>query len=83
MVNRGMENTIFSKFLYFVAGVVIGALLEATICLPGSHTPPAVEHVSTNTLVQVVGETNRASQVQQPDWFKDNSNYIWDGWKIK
>lgn len=43
--------------------------------------------VQTNK-VEVVGEwhdtyTNRPVANPNLDWFKDNSDYIWDGWKIK
>lgn len=44
--------------------------------------------VQTNKVEVIVGEnegtyTNRPVANPNLDWFKDNSDYIWDDWKIK
>ena len=79
-----MKNTIFTKLAYFGSGILVGIALELSLTLFPSKAPVKTDSVcTTNAIVQVV-ETNRTSTTtQQVDWFKDNSNYIWDGWKIK
>ena len=48
---------------------------------------PEIIQVQTNKVEVVVddGETYTNRPVANPnlDWFKDNSDYIWDGWKLK
>ena len=52
-----------------------------------SPSYPEIIQVQTNKVEGVVddGETYTNRPVANPnlDWFKDNSDYIWDGWKIK
>lgn len=43
-----------------------------------SERPPIVLQDGTNITNIVERAVN-----QGVDWFKDSSNYIWDGWKIK
>ena len=78
------NDTILVRLACFLSGVSVGIMLS----IFNYSTPqpqPSDEFVSTNAIVQVEeAETNRASQASpQVDWFKGNSNYIWDGWKIK
>ena len=79
------NDTMLVRLACFISGVAVGIMLS----IFNYSTPqaaPSDEFVSTNAIVQVVeeAETNRASSASpQVDWFKDNSNYIWDGWKIK
>lgn len=80
-----MKDTILERFTCFLSGLLVGIILSYFNC-PEIHTTKPEEVVNTNAFVQVVdvAETNRASSTTpQVDWFKDNSNYIWDGWKIK
>ena len=53
-----------------------------------SPSSQEIIQVQTNKVEVVVGEnegthTNRPVANPNLDWFKDNSDYIWDGWKIK
>ena len=52
-----------------------------------SPSYPEIIQVQTNKVEVSVddGETYTNRPVANPnlDWFKDNSDYIWDGWKIK
>ena len=52
-----------------------------------SPSYPEIIQVQTNKVEVVVENketyTNRPAANPNLDWFKDNSNYIWDGWKIK
>ena len=80
-----MNDTILVRLACFLSGVSVGIMLSI-FNYSTSQNAPSDEFVSTNAIVQVVEgvETNRATSASpQVDWFKDNSNYIWDGWKIK
>ena len=53
-----------------------------------SPSSQEIIQVQTNKVEVIVGEnegtyTNRPVANPNLDWFKDNSDYIWDGWKIK
>ena len=53
-----------------------------------SPSSQEIIQVQTNKVEVVVGEnegtyTNRPVANPNLDWFKDNSDYIWDGWKLK
>ena len=52
-----------------------------------SPSYPEIIQVQTNKVEVVVDDgemyTNRPVVNQNLDWFKDNSDYIWDGWKLK
>ena len=53
-----------------------------------SPSYPEIIQVQTNKVEVIVGEnegtyTNRPVANPNLDWFKDNSDYIWDSWKIK
>ena len=52
-----------------------------------SPSSQEIIQVQTNKVEVVVddGETYTNRPVANPnlDWFKDNSDYIWDGWKLK
>ena len=52
-----------------------------------SPSSPEIIQVQTNKVEVVVDDgemyTNRPVVNPNLDWFKDNSDYIWDGWKIK
>ena len=53
-----------------------------------SPSYPEIIQVQTNKVEVIVGEnegtyTNRPVANPNLDWFKDNSDYIWDDWKIK
>ena len=52
-----------------------------------SPSYPEIIQVQTNKVEVVVDDgetyTNRPVVNQNLDWFKDNSDYIWDDWKIK
>ena len=52
-----------------------------------SPSYPEIIQVQTNKVEVSVDDgetyTNRAVANPNLDWFKDNSDYIWDGWKIK
>lgn len=78
------NDTILVRLACFLSGVSVGIMLSIFNCSTPQDAP-SDEFVSTNAIVQVEGaETNRASSASpQVDWFKDNSNYIWDSWKIK
>ena len=42
---------------------------------------PIVQVCNTNSVFSATNQVERAGQ--NLDWFKNTSNYIWDGWKIK
>ena len=52
-----------------------------------SPSYPEIIQVQTNKVEVVVDDgemyTNRPVANPNLDWFKDNSDYIWDDWKIK
>ena len=76
-----MKKTIFTYAGGFLSGVATGIAL----CFFTPVVNSNIEEQTTNAVVVATSpsETNRASTTQNVDWFKDNSNYIWDGWKIK
>jgi thymidylate synthase len=47
-----------------------------------TNTVQIVE-VKTNVVESVTNAVDRAKQQYNVDWFKDSSNYIWDGWKLR
>ena len=52
-----------------------------------SPSSQEIIQVQTNKVEVVVDDgetyTNRPGANPNLDWFKDNSDYIWDGWKLK
>ena len=76
-------STIITYLNTFLAGVAIGI----SICLfpmVVNHSHPDKGNNPTNVVETLQAETNRATTTTyKVDWFKDSSNYIWDGWKIK
>ena len=72
---------IYTNITIFLFGVVVGGVLG--FVSPRILTPEPNVVITTNSVHQI-GETNRASTTYgQVDWFKNDSNYIWDDWKIK
>jgi hypothetical protein len=71
----------FMRFLCIVAG----AYLIPFVTMEEQnkvHEPPKQEIVVVST--NSIPETNAVDRANpQFDWFKNSSNYIWDGWKIK
>jgi hypothetical protein len=76
-----MKKLIFT----YVGGFVCGVATGIALCLFNPMGNSIVGEQTTNSVVVVFSpsETNRASTTPNVDWFKSNSNYIWDGWKIK
>lgn len=77
-----MKRSIFTHISAFLSGLSIGFVLCTFVPFKAS----TIEEQNTNTVSVAISniETNRATSTSQNvDWFKDNSNYIWDGWKIK
>ena len=77
-----------------IAVFAIVAGIVAAIMVPGSSTStdtvknepePIVEtHHSTTNNISQTNQTDRGKATYYgTEWFKDSSNYIWDGWKIK
>lgn len=65
--------------------VILQCVLPTFLQSPSSQE---IIQVQTNKVEVVVREnegtyTNRPVANPNLDWFKDNSDYIWDGWKIK
>lgn len=70
------------------------AIIAATCTIPFIHiddteiTPAhtnvveQVVNVSTNSISPSTNSIDRTGK-NTVDWFKDSSNYIWDGWNIK
>lgn len=74
----------FAGFLCIVAGACIipfATIDEKTDTIPDKPKQETVVVVSTNS-VPFTNSTDRAG-TSNLDWFKNSSNYIWDGWKIK
>lgn len=63
----------------------VAVILQCVFPTFHSSSSPETIQVQTNKVDVVVDETytNRPAANPSLDWFKDNSNYIWDGWKIK
>ena len=76
-----MNRTIFTYFGGFLCGFATGIFL--CFFTHRVNSPDVEEHTTNSVLATSIAETNRASTISNADWFKDNSNYIWDGWKIK
>ena len=77
-----MKLSIFIHISAFLFGLSIGFALCTFVPFKAS----TIEEQTTNSVSVSASniETNRATSTSQNvDWFKDNSNYIWDGWKIK
>ena len=75
-----------ASFMGFLC-IVAGACLIPFVTMEQQNNdpePPKQEIivVSTNAL-QSTNAVDRAKPQYNVDWFKNNSNYIWDGWKIK
>jgi hypothetical protein len=67
--------------------ILAGACVIPFVTLEEQNTitePPKQEIivVSTNSITST-NAVDRAKPQYNLDWFKDSSNYIWDGWKIK
>jgi len=78
-----MKRKILTYLVSFVSGMATGLALSFTTSIKFLNTN---EQSPTNSTVVAISnsETNRATKTTyNVDWFKDNSNYIWDGWKIK
>ena len=77
-----MKLSIFTHISAFLSGLSIGFAL----CFFAPHGISNIEvEQNTNSISVAISnsETNRTTTTHNVDWFKDNSNYIWDGWKIK
>ena len=65
----------------------LGIILQCTLpVFIGNSTPPIevpVVVASTNEVEQVQSYTNRPPTKPNVDWFKNGSDYIWDGWKLR
>ena len=67
-------KTIIKHAISFTIGAVVG----------GALTFGLMNHSTTEESVDnCYPSTNTQERVSQPDWFKENNNYIWDGWKLK
>ncbi len=77
----GMNRTIFTYVVGFFCGLATGI----SLCIFTPVVNSNIEEQSTNSVVVAtsISETNRVGTTHNVDWFKDSSNYIWDGWKIK
>ena len=84
-----MKKEIIQNIACFVAGMSITVILQCVFptFLQSSGYQEIIQ-VQTNKVEVVVGEnegtyTNRPVANPNLDWFKDNSDYIWDSWKVK
>lgn len=80
-----MKKILISYFGGFLSGVLLCATLF-TIYSPNDSIINANDDVFSTDPEEVTVsnlETNRTTKNYEVDWFKDNSNYIWDTWKIK
>jgi len=88
-----MKLAILTHILSFMLGLASGVGLLHLVSIKSPSLPnetyTAINLVETNILETNILETNiletnRAGATKHNvEWFKDNSNYIWDGWKIK
>ena len=79
MENNKGNNTILSLLSIVFAAATISLCAFIDGC-EQEKTPATIDQPL--VLVQT-NQMERAGQQQGFDWFKDNSSYIWDGWKIK
>ena len=81
--------TIITYLNTFFVGVAIGILTCVfPIVVNHQHNTQPINAnnlvISTNLVENMTIETNRATTTTyKVDWFKDNSDYIWDGWKLR
>ena len=84
-----MKHDTLLPFTWFVSGMASGISICLLVLSPYLHSLKSVCQVETSTPTNAIVETtcfetNRAIMGNQNvNWFKDNSNFIWDGWKIK
>jgi hypothetical protein len=99
MVNIGGQHTQAHTTMKLKSAIATFiAILAGTCIIPFLNTyTPQTEIEENKPAITVQVETNAATNVTfnatnaldrgktsvNVDWFKDGSNYIWDGWKIK
>lgn len=83
----------------FNKGMVIGGVISTTSLSIGlilakllfiqptiqfePYIPPEEPQTILVNSIKTTNSTERANTPQNLNWFKENNQYIWDGWKIK
>ena len=84
-INMNWKCGIFSLLLVIAGAITVpfmGGDVSSQNKIEQTNAVEVVETFNpTNSVPSSTNQVDRASP--NTSWFKDSSNYIWDGWKIK